>query len=690
MSDALYVTSMQARSGKAVVALGLMELLVGQVDRVAVFRPVIADSADPDPLIELLRERYQLELAYEDAYAFTYTEAARVNDEGGTSRLITQVLDRFSQLRDKFEFVLCIGTDYTGPSAATELALNADFAVNLGTPVVNVVSGFRKDAESLATASRNSQQLLLDHGCVLVATVLNGVDAAVVDDVRTALCGQPAPVYLLPELPVLAALTVDEVVTALGATLLAGTGAPLHREVEAYLAGSGYVQTLLPRLVNGTLLVASGDRADLSVAMGAATMSPRLPTPAGIVLTCGLKLDALTLALLEPSGIPVAAVELDTYAALHVLESARGEIRPGSRRKISAALGEFATCVDAGELTRRITITRSEVVTPLMFSAGLMERARSDRQSIVLPEADDDRVLRAAEELVHRGVASLTLLGDPAAVAARIDKLGLHLADTTVIDPSTSPLRHEFAATYAALRAHKGITAAAAWDQLGDSTYFATMLVHTGRVDGMVSGATHTTAQTIRPALQIMKTAAGPSLVSSAFFMCLPRRVLVFADCAVNPDPTAPQLAQIAISTAETATAFGIHPVVALVSYSTGDSGSGAGVEKVRVAARLVARLRPDLALVGPIQYDAAIDPSVAASKLPGNTVAGHANVIIFPDLNTGNATYKAVQRSANAIAIGPILQGLPRAVNDLSRGCTVDDIVNTVAITAIQAQHLT
>ena len=686
MSDGLYVTSMQARSGKAVVALGLMEMLVRQIDRVAVFRPLISDNSKPDPLIELLRERYSLDVAYEDSFAFTYSDAARVENESGSSGLIAQVVDRFSALRDKFEFVLCVGTDYTGPTAATEFALNAEFAVNLGTPVVNVVSGSGKDAESLAVASRNSQHLLLDHGCVLVATVLNRVESALIDDVRAALSAQPAPVYLLPDLPVLSALTVDEVVAALGATVLAGSGAPMHREVEAYLAGSGYLQTMLPRLVPGTLLVASGDRADLAVAMGAATLSAALPTPSGIVLTCGLRLDASTLALLEPSGIPVVAVEADTYAALHTLESMRGEIRPGSRRKIAAALGEFAGCVDLAELAARIRITRSDVVTPLMFSAGLLERARGDRRSIVLPEADDDRVLRAAEELVHRGVAALTLLGEPERVAARIEKLGLNLADTVVIDPITSPLRDEFAAAYATLRAHKGVTAADAWEQMGDSSYFATMLVHTGRVDGMVSGATHTTAQTIRPALQIMKTG---SLVSSAFFMCLPHRVLVFADCAVNPDPTAEQLADITIRTAETASAFGIDPVVALVSYSTGESGAGAGVAKVRAATSLVAKLRPDLPLVGPIQYDAAVDPSVAASKLPGNTVAGHANVIIFPDLNTGNTTYKAVQRSTNAIAIGPVLQGLPRAVNDLSRGCTVADIVNTVAITAIQAQQL-
>ena len=691
MLNALYVTSMQARSGKAVVALGLMELLTRQVDRVAIFRPVIASGPTPDPLIELLRERYQLDMGYEDAYAFTYGDAAHVESSGGTPRLIAQIADQFSRLRDKFDFVLCLGTDYTGPTAATELALNAELAVNLATPVVNVVSGYRKDSESLSIASRSSQELLVDHGCALVATFLNRVEPAVIDAFRVADAGlaSQAPVYLLPDLPVLSALTIDEVVTALGASVLAGAGASMNREVEAYLAGSGYLQTMLPRLVNGTLLVASGDRADLAVAMGAAALSPTLPTPSGIVLTCGLKLDAATLSLIEPSGLPVVAVEADTYAALHALEGIRGEIRAGSRRKIAAALGQFASSVDADQLTARIRLARSDVVTPLMFSAGLLERARRNKRSIVLPEADDDRVLRAAEELVHQNVVSLTLLGDRYAVAARLEKLGLDLAGADVIDPATSPLRQEFASLYAALRAHKGMTPDAAWDLMADSSFFATMLVHTGRVDGMVSGASHTTADTVRPALEIIKTAPGVKLVSSAFFMCLPQRVLVFADCAVNLDPDAGQLADIAVRTAETAAAFGIEPALAMVSYSTGTSGSGVAVEKVRAATELVAELRPDLPLTGPVQYDAAVDPGVAASKLPGNAVAGHANVLIFPDLNTGNTTYKAVQRSAGAIAIGPVLQGLRRPVNDLSRGCTVADIVNTVAITAIQAQQL-
>jgi phosphate acetyltransferase len=274
-------------------------------------------------------------------------------------------------------------------------------------------------------------------------------------------------------------------------------------------------------------------------------------------------------------------------------------------------------------------------------------------------------------------------------VQAKAVASGVDLTGMEVVDPATSPLRDEFAEAYARIRAHKGVTIEAAYDTVTDASYFGTMLVHTGRVDGMVSGAAHTTAQTIRPALEIIRTTPEAMLVSSAFLMCLPDRVLVFADCAVNPDPTAEELADIAVNSAETARAFGIEPQVAMVSYSTGTSGTGTDVDKVRAATEIVATRRPDLPLAGPIQYDAAVDVGVGAAKLPGNPVAGHATVLIFPDLNTGNTTYKAVQRSAAAVAIGPVLQGLRRPVNDLSRGCTVPDIINTVAITAIQAQQV-
>ncbi len=268
-----------------------------------------------------------------------------------------------------------------------------------------------------------------------------------------------------------------------------------------------------------------------------------------------------------------------------------------------------------------------------------------------------------------------------------ITALGLSLGDVKIIDPATSELREDFGQTYFELRKHKGISPQMALDAMTDVSYFGTMMVHRGIADGMVSGAVHTTQHTIRPALEIVRTRPGCSIVSSVFFMCLPDRVLVYGDCAINPDPNAEQLADIAVSSAETAQSFGIEPRVAMLSYSTGESGKGAEVDKVKEATRIAKQLRPDLKLEGPIQYDAAIDPDVAKVKLPGSEVAGRATVFIFPDLNAGNNAYKAVQRAADAVAIGPVLQGLNKPVNDLSRGCTVADIVNTIAITAIQAQ---
>jgi phosphate acetyltransferase len=330
---------------------------------------------------------------------------------------------------------------------------------------------------------------------------------------------------------------------------------------------------------------------------------------------------------------------------------------------------------------------RSSRVTPLMFQHELLSRARSVRRHIVLPEGTEERVLRAAEIVRLRDVVDLTLLGNPGEVGEKIAALGLSLGGVRVVDPLASEWREDFGRTYFELRKHKGVSPQMAHDAMGDVSYFGTMMVHRGLADGMVSGAVHTTQHTIRPALEFVRTRPGVSIVSSVFFMCLPDRVLVYGDCAINPDPNAEQLAHIAVSSADTARSFGVEPRVAMLSYSTGESGKGADVDKVKEATRIARQLRPDLKLEGPIQYDAAIDPDVARVKLPKSEVAGRATVFIFPDLNAGNNAYKAVQRAADAVAIGPVLQGLNKPVNDLSRGCTVTDIVNTIVITAIQAQ---
>jgi phosphate acetyltransferase len=356
-------------------------------------------------------------------------------------------------------------------------------------------------------------------------------------------------------------------------------------------------------------------------------------------------------------------------------------------RKIATALGLFEAAVDKAELGRRLAVEQPERVTPIMFEYELIERAKSSRRHIVLPEGADERVLRAAEILLRRDVVDLTILGAEDEVTASAASFGVKLDGAELVNPLTSPLRGDYAAQYFELRKHKGITEELALDVVGDPSYFGTMMVRAGTADGMVSGAAHTTGDTIRPAFEVIRAREGVSVVSSVFFMCLSDRVLVYGDCAVNPNPDSEQLADIAISSAETASSFGIEPLIAMLSYSTGESGRGEDVETVRQATEALRRRRPDLKVEGPIQYDAAVDPRVAKAKAPGSEVAGRATVFIFPDLDTGNVAYKAVQRTADAVAIGPVLQGLRRPVNDLSRGCTVTDIVNTVAITAIQAQ---
>jgi phosphate acetyltransferase len=402
-----------------------------------------------------------------------------------------------------------------------------------------------------------------------------------------------------------------------------------------------------------------------------------------VLLTGGTDLPAPVERLLRGMTIPlpVIATDHDTFDTATRLSTVEGRFTPEAGGKIDTAVRLFAEHVDGALLLERLDIAKTDVVTPLMFEYELLDRARARRRHIVLPEGEEPRILRAADILLRRGVAELTLLGDEERIRVQAAQLGLDLDDARVLSPFDPELRERFAREYAAARAHKGMNVELARDTVTDVSYFGTLMVHTGMADGMVSGAAHTTAHTIRPAFEILRL----GLVSSVFFMCLADRVLVYGDCAVNPDPSAEQLADIAIASAGTAALFGVEPRIAMLSYSTGASGAGADVDKVRAATELVRGRRPDLQVEGPIQYDAAIDPAVAQAKMPDSRVAGRATVFVVPDLNTGNTLYKGVQRSAGAVAVGPVLQGLRKPVNDLSRGATVADIVTTVAVTAAQ-----
>ena len=694
MSSSLYITSTEAHAGKSAVALGLMDMLARNVAHIGLFRPIVEGVDGRDSMIDLLLTRYNIDQQAADAYGMTYADAAGYFESGQQDKLIERTVERFAALKSKYEFMVVIGTDYTGPAAGAELELNALLAANLGTPVLAVVSGHDKSVDDIVAATGHARHMLQASDCAVVATIINRVDPtdheAITTAIREKSNGGDEPLFTLRDLPVLAALTVDEVATGIHGTVLIGDGEAMQREVERYVAGSSHVPRVLGTLVPGALLICSGDRSDLLVAAAAVANTPDWPSVSGLVLTCGELPDPLTMRLLESARIPTISVQPNTYDTLHLLDQLHGDIHANSRRKIAAALGEFAAQVDETVLLDRIRVSRATAVTPLMFQSMLMERARSNKRRIVLPESSDDRILRAADEILQVDICDLILLGDPTDVTARASRLGIDVSQARIIDPKNSPLFEEFAQQYAHLRKHKGVSLKTARERMEDANYFGTMLVWSGHADGMVSGAAHTTAETVRPALEIIKTVPGTSLVSSAFLMCMPDEVLAFADCAITVDPSVEQLAQIALSTVDTAYAFGIEPKVAMLSYSTGTSGTGTDVDKVRGATEIVSAARPDLPLAGPIQYDAAVDPAVGASKMPGNPVAGHATVLIFPDLNSGNTAYKAVQRSSDAIAIGPILQGLKKPVNDLSRGCTVPDIVNTVAITAIQAASTT
>ncbi|MCD0482998.1 phosphate acetyltransferase [Streptacidiphilus sp. ASG 303] len=701
MARSVYVTGIGRGDGRQVVELGVMELLTRHVDRVGVFRPLVHAAAPGGPgsdhVVELLRGRYRIDLPLEDLYGLSYEEATALQAERGVDELVSVLVDRFRTLERKCQAMLVLGTDFADTSIPDELSFNARLANEFGAWVLPVVGGLREGPDAVVAEVRNAYRAYSDLGCNILAMVANRVTPADKQQIARRLAGRPSvPSYILPEDQALAAPTVTQVVQATGAEVLLGDPAGLARDVRGFVFGGATLPTFLAALTEGALVVTPGDRADLLIGTLAAHAAGA-PSISGVLLTLGIRPDAAVMALagrLAP-GTPVLVAPAGSWPTAASLSGLEGRLTAASPRKAETALGLFELHVDTAELLDRIELSRSERVTPMMFEHVLLERARGDRRHVVLPEGTEERVLRAAEVLLRRNICDLTLLGDEDAVRRRAADLGVDLgldressgAVARIVDPVSSPLRDRFAEVYAKLRAHRGVSVELAYDVVADVSYFGTLMVQEGLADGMVSGAVHSTAATIRPAFEVIKTAPGAAIVSSVFFMCLADRVLVYGDCAVNPDPDARQLADIAIQSAGTAAQFGVEPRIAMLSYSTGTSGSGADVDKVREATELVRAQRPDLLVEGPIQYDAAVDPGVAATKLPGSKVAGRATVLVFPDLNTGNNTYKAVQRSAGAVAVGPVLQGLRKPVNDLSRGALVQDIVNTVAITAVQAQ---
>ncbi|KAB1443331.1 phosphate acetyltransferase [Pseudodesulfovibrio senegalensis] len=700
MSTNLYITATEERSGKSAIVLGVMQLLLREVRKAAFFRPIINDPGDGhrDHDINLILSEYQLDIPYEDTYAYTLKEARELINSGQHALLLENILKKYKQLEAKYNFVLCEGTDFQGKDSAFEFDLNADIAANLGAPVMVVASGRKKASDEIVSLTQLTVDALEEKGLDVVAAVINRVSHEqdtqdIVSRIQSKAQCAELLVYAIAEDESLGNPSMGDVCRWLDGQILYGHGR-MDTLVDNYIIAAMQIGNFLEYIDEGSLIITPGDRSDITLASLASRLSSSYPNIAGVVLTGGIEPSPTVHRLIEGwTGVPVPIVSVQghTYQATQKLNELYGRIQPDDQKKIASALGLFESSVNVRELRERVVERKSTKITPKMFEYSLVEKAASDRQRIVLPEGTGERVLRATDILLRRAVADITLLGPVDEILNKANGLGLDLSAAQIIDPVQSEMFGDYKQTYMELRKKKGVTEDIAHDRMADPTYFGTMMVFKGAADGMVSGSVNTTAHTIRPAFEFIKTKPGASIVSSVFLMCLKDRVLVFGDCAVNPNPGAPQLAEIAISSAHTARIFGVEPRVAMLSYSTGSSGAGADVEKI-IEATDLARKRaqeccPDLPIEGPLQYDAAIDPAVAATKLPGSDVAGRATVFVFPDLNAGNNTYKAVQRAAQAVAIGPVLQGLNKPVNDLSRGCTVPDIVNTVAITAIQAQ---
>ncbi|MDX1521790.1 MAG: phosphate acetyltransferase [Anaerolineae bacterium] len=696
MTNSLYIATTEPHSGKSLVSLGIAELLLRKTKKVGVFRPVVGARSvhQRDKNIDLLLSHFDLDLNYEDTYAFLRREAVNLIGQGRYDDVLDTIIQKYKALESQCDFVLSIGSDLEASGTAFEFNINADIAKNLGSPVLIVGNAANREVTAVINAIRVALDAFLERGCQVLGIVVNRAEPDEVDQLLEALKELPHENVLTSVIPAnqtLRSPTVKEIAGQLGAEILYGRN-QLDRLADHYLIIAMEIHNYLPYLAENALLITPGDRSDVILSALQAHQSQNYPTISALVLTGGLKPAASVAKLLDglSSLVPVLLVQSDTYEAAQEIGAVRSYITADNPAKIALSLNLFEEYVNTDALEEQISRIERHGLTPKMFIYNLVQQAKSNKQHIVLPEGNDERILRAAEVLLNREIVALTLLGNPDEIKGLILNLGLHIEadDVSILEPQTAPQFLDYVKTLVELRKNKGMTLDAATDLMCDVSYFGTMMVYKGNADGMVSGAVHTTQHTIRPALQFVKTKPDFSVVSSVFFMCLDDRVLAYGDCAVNPDPTAEQLAEIAISSADTAQTFGIEPKVALLSYSTGESGKGEEVEKVRQATKMAQARRPDLKLEGPIQYDAAVDMGVAAKKMPGSEVAGQASVLIFPDLNTGNNTYKAVQRETGAIAIGPILQGLNKPVNDLSRGCTVEDIINTVVITAIQAQN--
>lgn len=687
MSHRLLVVPTASGVGVTSVCLGIVRALDRLGVRFAFVKPVATAPNGPDRSTALIRLTTNLD----PPEPIPRRQAEDMLGEGREGELLEMIIQRMSRVEDADVVVVEGMVPVADVVYATRL--NTVIAEALDAQLVLVAAPTSDDwvkvADNIDIAARAYGEGADTERCCILNKVPSAGDGPSRDDLLEALDYEHLRLLgAIPMYPMFAALRVKELSDALGAEVV-HQGDWERRRIERVALCAATVRIACRTFERGTLIITPGDREDIVLAAALASLEGA--NLAGLLLTCDVRPAPRVMALCQQAlanGLPVLAVSADSYDTAARVHDLSRDVPPADRQRAELVMDTIADHLDGEWLGNLASTAQVSHMTTAAFRHRLVENARLAKRTIVLPEGAEPRTIQAAAICAERGIAWCVLLGDPARVREAARRQGLTLDESiAVVDPAQ--VKDRYIAPMVELRKHKGLTEQIAANQLDDTVVLGTMMLQQGEVDGLVSGAIHTTANTIRPALQLIKTAPGAGLVSSIFFMCLPEQVVVYGDCAINPNPSAEQLAEIAIQSADSAASFGIEPRVAMISYSTGTSGGGADVDKVALATELATQRRPDLQIDGPLQYDAAAVADVGRSKAPDSPVAGRATVFVFPDLNTGNTTYKAVQRSARVISMGPMLQGLARPVNDLSRGALVDDIVFTIALTAIQAAAL-
>ncbi|MDX9721038.1 MAG: phosphate acetyltransferase [Myxococcota bacterium] len=709
MAQTLMVVATQPGTGKSVVSLALLELFEQHGAIAHYYKPVTLGSPDADPDLSFVRKARGISTPIDPSCSLARPDVEKALQDGKLEDVMDHIMDTHARLASERDIIVCEGVDSLSSFPTLDSDINIDIARNIDATLLLVANARNRKLDDIVQGIILARNEFVERGTEMLGVVVNRVNApdvaAFEQGLRAALGEAKIAVYgVLPELSTLSRPRMCDIVRELNASIVQSAGCPelAFCQADAGKACSGPIGEVLVvamaldnairHFTHRALIITAGDRDEIALAAAAAYASETLPKPAGLVLTGGLMPQDKVMGLVKDLGreLPILQVNANTYETAIAVNSIHPSLIQNQEDKARAVRSELVEHLDKQSLLAKRFAPQTPVVTPRRFMRMLRDKAKGKKMTIVLPEGDVDRMLIASAELRKHDIVDIIVIGNEEKLSREARQLGIEIGNGfEIVDPATDPVFEDYAQTLFELRKNKGVDINAARALMKDRNFYGTMMVYKGRAHGMVSGSTTTTADTIRPALQFVKTAPGISNVSSIFFMALPDKVLVYGDCAVITNPTPEQLADIACASAATAAAFGIEPRVAMLSYSTGASGKGEDVDLVRQATDIVKSRNLDFPVEGPIQYDAATEPSVAKTKLPNSLVAGRATVYIFPDLNTGNNTYKAVQRSANAVAIGPVLQGLRKPINDLSRGATVTDIVNTVIVTAIQAQAM-